>query len=180
MEILAIKGGCAVLQMPGATVMYLRMSHRIGDAGRSRATRGVIGLCSGWRRTFSQEEVVLEAGSSLPWGFVCRGRVRTFTHSPGNFGAPTVQGLDGAPRGGSVGEIEPVANHMMLPAPWRHFCSSSRNFRDMTGWMARLRGSEMTLDKCVFLAFSLLKPSCFRRLLPGNKPCRFLVAERNN
>ena len=34
MEIPAITGGCAALQMPGTTVIYLRPSYRVGDVGK--------------------------------------------------------------------------------------------------------------------------------------------------
>lgn len=58
---------------------YLRMSHRKGGAGRSRATRGVIGLCS-------MEENLLPGrgcpgGRELPSQGVCKQRLGEDIHS---------------------------------------------------------------------------------------------------
>lgn len=49
----------------------------------------------------------------------------------------------------------------------------------MTGGNGPMLDSEMTLDKCTFLAFSLVKPSHFKCLSPGNKACQNVVADGN-
>lgn len=124
MEMLAIKGGSANTRdhcdIPKAVLW------KSGCRKRSRATRGVKGLCSRWRRTFSQGVLSHQGrgcpgGRELPSLQVCEQRLGEAIHS-------LTWQLWRSPcwlvlrehQGCCVGQTEPVPDHRMFPEQWRH------------------------------------------------------------